>query len=85
MKDIDLDFVLRTRHDGDIINPLGMKGKMKLKKYLISKSVPNHKKDKLILLCQDDEVLWVAGIGLSNKIQVTDKPTHKIVLRSKKI
>ncbi len=85
LKDIDLDFVLRTRHDGDIINPLGMKGKMKLKKYLISKSVPNHKKDKLILLCQEDEVLWVAGIGLSNKIQVTDKPTHKIVLRSKKI
>lgn len=84
LRDIDLDFVLRTRHDGDIINPLGMVGTMKLKKYLISKSVPQHKKDDLILLCKDNEVLWVAGLGLSNKILVTDKPTHKIVLRSKK-
>lgn len=80
---IDLDFVLRTRHDGDIINPLGMSGSMKLKKYLISKSVPQHKKDDLILLCKDNEILWVAGLGLSNKIHVTDKPTHKLVLRRK--
>lgn len=83
--DIDLDLTLRTRRDGDIINPLGMTGSMKLKKYLISKSVPQHKKDDLILLCKDNEVLWVAGIGLSNKIQVTDKPTHKISLRGKKL
>ncbi len=84
LTDVDLDFVLRTRKDGDIINPLGMSGSMKLKKYLISKSVPQHKKDDLILLCTpDNEVLWVAGLGLSNKIQVTDKPTHKITLRKK--
>ena len=79
----DLDLVLRTRQDGDIINPLGMTGSMKLKKYLISKSIPQHKRDDLILLCQGNEVLWVAGVGLSNKIIVTDKPTHKITLKSK--
>lgn len=79
----DLDFVLRTRRDGDIINPLGMKGSMKLKKYLISKSVPQHKKDNLILLCKENEVFWVAGLGLSNKIHVTDKPTHKISIKHK--
>ena len=84
LEGVDLDFVLRTRKDGDVINPLGMSGSMKLKKYLISKSVPQHKKDDLILLCNhDNEVLWVAGLGLSNKIQVTDKPTHKITLRKK--
>ena len=60
-----------------------MSGSMKLKKYLISKSVPQHKKDDLILLCKDNEILWVAGLGLSNKIHVTDKPTHKLVLRRK--
>ena len=81
---IDLDLVLRTRQDGDIINPLGMTGSMKLKKYLISKSIPQHKRDDLILLCQGNEVLWVAGVGLSNKIIVTDKPTHKITLKHNK-
>lgn len=83
LNSIDLDLVLRTRQDGDIINPLGMSGTMKLKKYLISKSIPQHKRDDLILLCQGNEVLWVAGVGLSNKILVTDKPTHKITLKLK--
>ena len=83
LRDVDLDFTLRTRLEGDVINPLGMTGSMKLKKYLISKSIPQHKKDDLILLCQGEEVLWVAGIGLSNKIQVEGTPTHKIVLRKK--
>lgn len=83
LSNIDLDFTLRTRRDGDIINPLGMSGSMKLKKYLMSKCIPQHRRDNIILLCKENEVLWVAGIGLSNKIHVTDKPTHKISLRGK--
>lgn len=83
LSNFDLDLVLRTRRDGDMINPLGMDGSMKLKKYLISKSIPQHKKDELILLCKNNEILWVAGHGLSNKIQVKEKPTHKLTLRPK--
>lgn len=83
LSNIDLDLVLRTRRDGDIINPLGMEGSMKLKKYLISKSIPQHRKDELVLLCKENEVLWVAGLGLSNKIHVSNKPTHKISIKHK--
>ena len=72
------DFVIRTRQDGDIINPFGMDGVMKLKKYLISKKIPQHKRDSLVLLCNKDEVLWVVGVGLSNKIGVSKIPTHVI-------
>ena len=53
----------------------------KLKKYLNEKKIPQHEKDKLVLLCSDSEVLWVAGIGLSDKIKVVDKPTHVIKLK----
>ena len=69
---------LRTRRDGDIISPFGMSGTMKLKKYLNSKGVQKHNRDNLILLCTDSEVLWVVGVGLSNKIAVKEKPTHII-------
>ena len=51
---------------------------MKLKKYLNSKGVTRHKRDNLILLCSDNEVLWVVGVGLSSKIAVKSKPTHII-------
>lgn len=78
-----IDFTLRYRHDGDYIQPLGYKGKQKLKKYLNEKKIPNHQKDKIVLLCKDQEVLWVSGYGISDKIKVTDKPTHIIELRGK--
>ncbi len=77
------DFTLRHRKDGDIIQPLGTKGTQKLKKYLNEKKVPNHKKDGIVLLCNDNEVLWAGGLGINDKIKVTDKPTHIIELRGK--
>ena len=69
---------LRTRIDGDVIVPFGMKGSMKLKKYLNGKGVSKHHRDNIPMLCSDTEVLWVAGVGLSDKIGVTNKPTHVI-------
>lgn len=78
LTEIGLNLTLRTRREGDFITPFGMKGSMKLKKYLNSKGISQHEKDELILLCQGSEVLWVAGVGLSNKLKVTNKPTHII-------
>ena len=70
--------IIRTRKDGDIITPFGMKGTMKLKKYMNGKGVSKHKRDAIPLLCNDTEVLWVAGVGLNDKVGVKDKPTHVI-------
>lgn len=75
---IKLPLFARTRKDGDIINPFGMTGSMKLKKYLNSKGINRHKRDEILLLANEDEVLWVVGVGLSNKIGVTGTPTHVI-------
>lgn len=72
--------LLRTRRDGDIICPLGLSGKMKLKKYLINKKVPQHVRNKLVLLTSNNEVLWVAGVGVSDKIKTITEPTHKITI-----
>ena len=54
---------------------------MKLKKYLIQKKIPQHERDQLVLLTSEQEVLWVGGVGISDKIKVTGKPTHKISIK----
>lgn len=77
----NIDFTLRHRKDGDFIQPLGLKGTQKFKKYLNEKKIPNHQKDEIVLLCNCNEVLWAAGFGLSDKIKVTQYPTHVIKLR----
>ncbi len=78
-----INFVLRHRKNGDIISPLGSSGTQKLKKYLNEKKIPQHEKDDIVLLCDKNEVLWAAGLGLSNKIKVVNKPTHVITLKKR--
>lgn len=79
----NINFTLRYRKDGDIIQPFGTEGTQKLKKYLNEKKVPNYKKNAIILLCKDNEVFWVSGYGINDKIKVNKKPTHAIELRGK--
>ena len=79
-----IDFVLRHRQDGDFIKPLGTKGSQKIKKYLNEKKIPQHKKDELVFLCKDSEVIWAAGLGLSETVKVTNNPTHILELREVK-
>lgn len=78
LSSVKMPLVLRNRRDGDVINPFGMTGSMKLKKYMNSKGVNRHKRDEILLLANEDEVLWVVGVGLSNKIGVSKIPTHVI-------
>ena len=78
LSEVNFPLTLRTRKDGDTITPFGMKGSMKLKKYMNGKGVSKHRRDDIPLLCNDKEVLWVSGVGLNDKIGVKVKPTHVI-------
>lgn len=78
LSDVAFPLTIRSRREGDIITPFGMKGSMKLKKYMNGKGVSKHRRDDIPLLCTDTEVLWVAGVGISDKISVKIKPTHVI-------
>ncbi|MFA6988617.1 MAG: tRNA lysidine(34) synthetase TilS [Candidatus Gastranaerophilaceae bacterium] len=74
-------FYIRTRMEGDRITPLGMKEKVKLKKYFINKGIPEHERDKILLLTTDTEILWATEIGISEKLRVKNIPTHRIELK----
>lgn len=80
-----INFELRTRRDGDRITPLGSKGEMKLKKYLISKNIPQHEKDKIILLCKEGKILWVSGYGLCEDLKVVNSCTHVLTLKKSRL
>ena len=55
--------VLRTRRPGDRIRPFGMNGEQKLQDYLVNRKVDGPWRDRIPLLCREDEVLWVPGVG----------------------
>jgi len=61
---------LRTRRTGDYIQPFGMQGTKPLKEYMIDHGVDRPFRDDWPLVCRDNEVLWVIGIGASEKLRV---------------
>lgn len=78
-----INFVLRGRKEGDFIQPLGMKGIQKMKKYLNSKKIVKHERKNLVFLCKDSEVLWIPRFGLNNKFKVVSKPNYVLSLLEK--
>ncbi len=78
---IQFPLTLRFRQEGDYIHPLGCKGSQKLKKFIYSKKIPDYKRDNIIMLAHEKEILWVAGLGISDKIKISNNITHKIQLK----
>ena len=63
--------VLRGRRTGDRITPFGSNGSQKLQDYLVNRGVDAAWRDRIPLLCRNQEVLWVAGIGTGKIPRVT--------------
>ena len=63
--------VLRYRREGDVFRPFGS-GRKKLKEYLIDKKIPVRIRDKLPLLCYNEEVLVVCGLEISDRVRLRD-------------
>lgn len=80
---LPIDFELRERQEGDYIQPLGMNGTQKLKKYLNSKKIKAHKRSTLLFLCKNSEILWAIGNGISEKIKVVTKPNYVLSLEKR--
>lgn len=78
--------VVRMRRPGDFIQPFGMNEKVRLKKYLHTHKAKtdhlqpfNQNLSHAIVLANDSEVLWVPGVGISEKLRVTEKPSHRLI------
>jgi len=64
------ELVLRTRRPGDRFHPLGAPGGRKLKDFFIDHKVPRGRRDCTLLLARGSEVLWVAGLAVSDRVKV---------------
>jgi tRNA(Ile)-lysidine synthase len=72
--------VLRNRRQGDMISPIGMKGSKKLKDYFIDKKVPKEEREEILLLADENEVVWIVGGIISEKYKITADTTKIIAI-----
>jgi tRNA(Ile)-lysidine synthase len=78
---ISFPLVLRTRREGDRFSPLGMGRDVRLKSFLINQRIPREERDRLPLLCDQEKVVWVVGVRLSEHVKVNRSTTHVLRMR----
>ena len=77
--DIDIsELILRTKRDGDVFSPSGLKGTKKVKKYFIDQKIPSHKRHFYPLLVLKDEILAILPLRVNNNRKVIHT-TEKIL------
>lgn len=77
--------LVRTRKPGDRFSPLNMKGTKKLKDFLIDLKIPVHLRDEVLLLCDEEQIIWVVGYRLSDLYKVDNRTQNKISFKMSKI
>jgi len=74
--------VVRTRLPGDRFTPLGMKGGKPLADWMIDKKIAGEERGALPLVVRGNEVLWVVGHALSEKLRArAGRPAVEIVYK----
>jgi len=71
------NLVIRSVRDNDVFLPLGMSGKKKVVKFLKDKKLSMIKRKESLVVCNDNEIIWVAGYQLSDKYKI-HKDTIKV-------
>ena len=67
-------FTVRNRRNGDRFQPLGVRHPKKLKDFLIDRKIAAELRDRIPLLVWNGEIVWIAGVEVSERFKVTDPP-----------
>ena len=87
---IDLDktsfpMIIRHRQPGDKFTPLGMKHTKKLKDFFIDEKVSKFERDKVLLFCDEEKVLWIAGMRFSDKVAISAETRNILMIKLEKL
>lgn len=90
IKTIDCDKIkgslfIRSRQRGDSFKPLGMRNNKKLKDYFIDRKVDRLKRDEIGLICDDEKIIYVLGMDISEDVKIDENTLNKLVLEVKNV
>jgi tRNA(Ile)-lysidine synthase len=67
--------VVRYWQKGDRFTPLGMKNHRKLSDFFIDLKLSTTRKREVPLVCNKDQIIWIAGYRLDDRYKITDRTT----------
>ncbi|HPT69821.1 MAG TPA: tRNA lysidine(34) synthetase TilS [Syntrophomonas sp.] len=79
---LSLPLVLRSRCNGDVIQPAGFTGHKKLKKYLNEKKVPFRQRDQVaVLASRNDEIYALVGLCICSAAAVDHQSKNILLIK----
>jgi len=78
--------VVRYWKKGDHFTPLGMKHRRKLSDFFIDLKLSTLSKNKVPIVCNTEQIIWIAGLRLDDRVKVTEKTNvfYKLELMKKR-
>ncbi len=77
---LHLPLTLRQRRDGDRFQPFGMRGRKKLKDFLIDSKIPRQERGRVPVLTAGDEIIWVVGYRTSEPSKIRTETKRQLYL-----
>ncbi len=77
---ISFPLTLRYRKDGDKFIPFGMKSSKKIKNFFIDNKVKLELRDKIILLCDANKIMWVTNFRIDQEFAITEETINILKL-----
>jgi tRNA(Ile)-lysidine synthase len=75
---IGKELSVRRRRPGDRFQPLGMNQTKKLQDFMVDAKIPRSWRDRVPLVSSAQQILWVVGWRIDDRVKVTEK-TKKIL------
>jgi len=67
----DKELLIRNIDNSDKFTPLGMRGTKKVNDYLSNQKKSSILKSDMLAVCNNDEIVWIAGERINNKYRIT--------------
>ena len=72
---------VRSRHPGDIFQPLGMSQPKELAEFMIDAKIPRAWRPRVPIVCSPEHILWVVGWRMDDRAKITDRSKQILCLK----
>lgn len=81
LKKLQFPLFIRPWKDEDVINPLGMKGKKTVRKFLKDLKLPHLRMKSTYVLASNNTVIWIIGFRISQQFAINNNTEKVLWLR----
>jgi tRNA(Ile)-lysidine synthase len=72
--------ILRSWKPGDRFRPMGLHGSKKIQDLFVDAKIPSSRRDKIPILCDQENICWVVGLRLDERVKVTSETEQVLVV-----